>query len=93
MKVNQRFQNYINEKNYWNRITNASAVVTFPLSQGNVDYLAERLGSDLSPENLHCDGEISFSKARARGRKLGGIVKDLTAYAKANKLNPPVIYY
>lgn len=24
----------------------------------------------LSPENLHCDGEISVSAARAKGRKL-----------------------
>ena len=26
--------------------------------------------NQLSPENLHCDGEISLAEARAKGRKL-----------------------
>ena len=93
MKPTKRFQDYIHEKNYWNRVTNNSKVVNFPLDQGNIDYLAQCLGSDLSPENLHCDGERPVAQARARGRKLNGVVKDLTAHAKANKLNPPVVCY
>lgn len=29
-----------------------------------------RIECELSPENLHCDGEISIAEARAKGRRL-----------------------
>lgn len=93
MRINKRFQKYIDEKNFWNNITAPDKVVKFPLTQANVDYLAGRLSSDLSPENLACDGEISRSKAQARGRALGNVVKDLTNYCQKNGLRNPTIYY
>jgi hypothetical protein len=92
MKINKRFQTYINEKNFMFILRN-EPVVTFPLSQKNVDYLAGRLSSDLSPENLACDGEISPSKARAKGKALGNVVKDLTNYCQKNGLRNPTIMY
>lgn len=92
MKINKRFQKYIDEKNMWARITKQSLIV-FPLTQENVDHLVDRLGSDLSPENLHCDGEISVSAARARGRKLMGVFKDINTYSDKNGLNVPELIY
>ena len=92
MRINKRFQKYIDEKNFMFILRN-ERVVTFPLTQANVDYLAGRLSSDLSPENLACDGEISRSKAQAKGRVLGNVVKDLTAYCQKNGLRNPTINY
>jgi hypothetical protein len=37
------------------------------------------LAGDLSPENLHCDGEISRAAARAKARKLNTAWKQLEA--------------
>lgn len=37
----------------------------------------QRVECALSPENLHCDGEISHSAAAAKGRKLKAQWKEL----------------
>ena len=92
MKINKRFQDYINEKNLWANITK-KGLIEFPLTQGNVDKLVDSLGCDLSPENLHCDGEISVTAARARGRKLMGVFKDINTYADKNGLHVPELMY
>lgn len=92
MKINKRFQKYVDEKNFFPILT-GKPIIEFPLSQADVDSLANKLSSDLSPENLACDGEISPSKARAKGKALGNVVKDLTAYCQKNGLRNPTIYY
>jgi len=92
-KINKRFQDYIDGKNYWNRITKQGDVVEFPLSQKNVDYLGNCLSSDLSPENLACDGEIRGAKLRSKANKLNGVVKDIEKYCDANNLHYPRIFY
>lgn len=93
MRINKRFQSYIDGKNYWNRITNRGDIIEFPLTQKNVNSLANSLSSDLSPENLACDGEITPAAARAKGKKLGNVVKDLMNYCDKKGLVKPTIYY
>jgi hypothetical protein len=93
MRINKRFQKYVDEKNFWPRISGKGELIEFPLSQEDVNKLGNYLSGDLSPENLACDGEISPSKARARGKALGNVVKDLQAYAQKNGLKGPKIYY
>ncbi len=92
MRINKRFQQYIDNKNVWASLTNQKEI-TFPLTNEDVKYLSRCLSSDLSPENLHCDGEISANQARVKANKLNGVVKDLTAYAKKKGLVAPSIYY
>jgi hypothetical protein len=41
-----------------------------PESEAEIMKYFSRLTSDLSPENLHCDGEISASAARAKHREI-----------------------
>lgn len=92
MKINKRFQDYLNEKNFWPKYK-GEPTIEFPLTQENVDYLGNCLESDLSPENLCCDGEIPYAKAKARGNKLRGVIKDLEKYCDSNNLFYPKFYY
>jgi hypothetical protein len=85
---------YIDEKNHWNSFFN-SKPITFPLSQKDVDSLARGLDSALSPENLHCDGEISNAEAQRKYRYYGRVIKDLDRYCAGQGLTMPVVeeYY
>ena len=49
--------------------------------------IAELIDSRLSPEHLHCDGEISASQARAKYRRLTQVADQLL------KLDPTVKFY
>ena len=42
-------------------------------------FVGDKLSCDLSPENLHCDGEISQYEAMKKYRYLMKCVKSLTA--------------
>ena len=72
----QNLNNFIQDNNRWIAFFN-TAPMTFPLSQTQVDDLARTLDSKLSPENLHCDGEISQAQAMAKYRKLSTVAKQL----------------
>ena len=90
----QNLQNYIDQKNAWTKFFNSPAV-TFPLTQANVDDLARSLDSDLSPENLHCDGEISRTQAQNKYNYYGCVIKELDRYCAGQGLTMPTVeeYY
>jgi hypothetical protein len=46
--------------------------------------IAQKIDSELSPENLHCDGEISQAEAMRKLRKLNKVCAELI------KLDPSV---
>lgn len=79
-----KLQDYIDEKNRWNRITNSRMYpkVSNLLSNDKSD-LAESLSADLSPENLTCDGELRGSALAKRAALLNGAVKELRAMGVA----------
>ena len=79
MKINKRFQNYIDGKNRWFELVGGE-LITFPLSQYNVNKLVGSISNELSPENLCCDGEISPTQARARGKLLSNVLNDIEKY-------------
>ena len=83
---------YIDNRNSWNSFFPNSTTITFPLSQKNVDGLAGSLDADLSPENLHCDGEISQAEAQRKYRYYGKVIKELEDYCLYNVLGMPRIY-
>jgi hypothetical protein len=41
--------------------------------------LAARISGELSPENLHCDGEISPAEAARKYKRLMAVAKELAA--------------
>jgi len=83
---------YVEAKNKWNAIF-GTAPMTFPLSQSNANSLMDSIASELSPENLHCDGEITARQARAKASQLYDVVNDLEAYCLNNWLDTPECVY
>jgi hypothetical protein len=88
----KNLQHYIDNRNSWNSFFPGNVTITFPLTQKNVDDLARSLDGDLSPENLHCDGEISQAEAQRKYNYYGRVIKELEAYCLKNWLNTPVVH-
>jgi len=86
----KNLNNYINENLMFGGFSGTN--ITFPLSQKSVDTIARRLDRDLSPENLHCDGEISHAEAERKYQFYGRVIKELENYCLNNWLNTPAIY-
>ena len=84
-------QKFIDDNNRWIAFFN-TAPMTFPLSQTQVNDLAKTLDCQLSPENLHCDGEISTAEANRKYRFLATVARELEAYCAKNSLTAPTIY-
>jgi hypothetical protein len=81
--------NYINEDvNRWRRACKQDEM-SYPLSQEDVTYIARCLDSAMSPENLHCDGEISVSQAHAKARRYQKVFDGLKAHAQEQGLTMP----
>jgi len=76
---------YVDNKNQWNAIFGMA-----PMDINNdMDrvQIAQTLDGELSPENLHCDGEISQAQAMRKLRKLNLVCKELI------ELDPSVKIY
>ena len=67
--------------------------MTFPLSQTDANNLMNKIAGELSPENLHCDGEISHAQARQKYRQLTTIKSALETYCLNNWLDTPECVY
>ncbi len=79
----KNLQKYLDQKNQWNSIFGGKPMV---IGQDN-QRIAEMIDSDLSPENLTCDGELSRSQVNARYRELTGAAEEL------RRLDPTVKFY
>ena len=82
---------YIDQRSAWMQIFNKQGI-TFPLSQEDANSIAQDLDGALSPENLHCDGEISNAEAQRKYRFYATVYQELDAYCQANALNTPQVY-
>lgn len=82
---------YMDQRSRWMQIFNKPGY-TFPLTQEQVKDIASQLDGDLSPENLHCDGEISNAQAQAKYRFYKLVAQELENYCGANGLEMPTIY-
>ena len=85
-------EQYVDSKNRWNAIFSIESI-NFPLSQANANELMNMVASELSPENLHCDGEASISHVRAKVSQLNTVTKQLEQYCLDNWLDTPVLEY
>tara|TARA_B100000925_G_scaffold285263_1_gene261363 strand:+ start:1423 stop:1707 length:285 start_codon:yes stop_codon:yes gene_type:complete len=92
MRVSMKtLQNYVAEQNSWNAIFKMPAM-QFPLDQAAVTDLAKSIDAKLSPENLHCDGEISPAQARKKYNHLHTVLKQLRSYASRNGMTMPEMW-
>ena len=91
----KNLQHYIDNRNQWNSFFPNSKQITLPLDQKTVNDLARSLDGDLSPENLHCDGEISQREAQKKYNYYGRVIADLENYCLFYALKKPVVeeYY
>ena len=81
----QALNDYVAQKNYWNSLFNSA-----PLDLSNAQdrkTIAQSIDSELSPENLSCDGELPASQVRARYKQLNTVAKQLV------KLDPTVVQF
>ena len=82
---------YVEQKNKWNAIFGHSAM-SFPLAQADANDLMNAIASELSPENLHCDGEISRTQAQNKYNYYGRVIKELDRYCAGQGLTMPQVY-
>ena len=84
-------EKFIKEQNAWTSFF-GSAPITFPLTQAAADQVARTLDAKLSPENLHCDGEISRAEAQRKYRFYAKVYSELEQYCLNNWLDTPVVH-
>ena len=89
----QNLEQYVEAKNKWNAIFGDTNPIRFPLNQAQVNALMSSIGSELSPENLHCDGEASLTHVRAKAKQLNLVSKQLEQYCLDNWLETPECVY
>lgn len=82
---------YVEQQNSWNSIF-GQAPMTMPLSQSSVDSIARSIDSGLSPENLHCDGEISAREAQTKYNRYMRVLNELRTYATKNGMSLPEMW-
>lgn len=76
---------YVQQKNRWNAIFKGKQ---FDLDNpSDRQAIANSIDSELSPENLTCDGELSRSQVNARYRQLAAAAREL------QKLDPAIKFY
>lgn len=68
-------KNYVDRKNIFNKMFNRSMLDLN--SATDRQRIAEMIDSDLSPENLTCDGELPRSEVMRRHRELSRAAKEL----------------
>lgn len=81
----QNLKAYVEAKNKWSAIFGGK-----PLNlKSAVDRqkIADGIDSELSPENLTCDGELSRAQVQARYNSLMKVAKELKAF------DPNVTFY
>ena len=81
----QTLEAYVEQKNSWGKIFGQK-----PLSLLNAkdrQKIANSIDSDLSPENLTCDGELSRSTVQAKYRMLTRAAEELRS------IDPSVTFY
>jgi hypothetical protein len=82
-------QHQIDSLNVWRKFKGKKELSLHSLKQADIDDLAGSIDGQMSPENLHCDGEISASEARRKATKLRKAFKELKAYVVKRNLTMP----
>ena len=81
----KELKEYVNQKNSWNAIFNKKGLSL--TSSEDRQRIADMIDSDLSPENLTCDGELPRGTVIARHKQLTKVAKQLLT------LDPSVKFY
>lgn len=77
--MNKALKNQIDDMNFMAKLFKDTPIDADNLSDADAQKIFQKIDCGLSPENLHCDGEISVSEARAKYRAYMSAVKGLRA--------------
>jgi len=69
----------INEMNFWPEIK-GEPLLTLPLQVNQIEDVMDYIQCSLSPENLHCDGEISPKQAMRKEMMYVDAMADLAMH-------------
>jgi len=77
--MNKALKNQIDDMNFMSKFfKDAPATIDADnLTDADAQKIFQKIDMGLSPENLHCDGEISAAQARAKYRAYMSAVKGL----------------
>jgi len=78
-------EQYVENKNKWRAIFNERPLSLF--NQADRQLIANGIDSEMSPENLTCDGELPASVVRAKMRNLTRCAEELLS------IDPTVSFY
>ena len=78
---------YVDQRNSWNSVFNRNYKKLCLTSAEDRQKIANIIDSELSPENLTCDGELPRATVAARYKQLNKVAKQLLA------LDPTVKFY
>jgi hypothetical protein len=78
-------EQYVENKNKWRAIFNERPLSLF--NQADRQAIANGIDSEMSPENLTCDGELPASVVRAKMRNLTRCAEELLS------IDPTVSFY
>lgn len=80
----QNLSQYIERINIFRELFKEEPIDINSLSTSDISSIKSKLESDLSPENLFCDGEISGQEARNKEMFLYSVHKELETLTKSN---------
>jgi hypothetical protein len=83
---------YIDNKNWMRSLFGEAEFDIDNLTQADINELVDSLNSDFSPENLHCDGEISPAQAQRKFDSLEQVVLNMNHLTYVRGLNLPKIH-
>ena len=75
--MNKALKNQIDDMNFMGTIFKDAPIDADNLTDADAQKIFQKIDCGLSPENLHCDGEISRSAAQAKYRAYMSAVKGL----------------
>ena len=87
-------EQYVAQYNSWNRIFDKSHVDINinNITQAQAHSLIMKLDSEMSPENLHCDGELTHSQVQTKYDHLMGVWQDLRHLYYKKGWTLPMVY-
>jgi hypothetical protein len=85
--IDKELQAYVAQKNSWNKVFDRNYKTLCLTSAVDRQKIANTIDSELSPENLTCDGELPRATVAARYKQLTKVAKQLKA------LDPGVKFY
>ena len=85
--IDKELKAYVDQRNSWNSVFNRNYKKLCLTSAEDRQKIANIIDSELSPENLTCDGELPRNVVDARYKQLTKVAKQLLA------LDPTVKFY